>query len=144
MDLSTPNWPFLGAIPRPTDAKSESCLLEGSVPVSGVYLLWDSNGQLVYVGQSADIARRLTEHRKEGTKPFLRATFFPVADHSDRLRVESILILCALPPYNRHCTIGIAGGTDPAGVRRAYDYHLRYPTRRAAKEKTGRKTSKRK
>ncbi len=100
-------WPLLDNIPPPFCFEGEALLAAHGV-VGGVYLLWDLGGNLVYVGQSFDIANRLSQHRKEGTKEFHRATWIAVADKALRLRYEGILILASCPPYNRSIQLGLA------------------------------------
>lgn len=133
-------WPLLESLPRLADALSEAVLRARPGVVPGVYLLWRA-GELVYIGHSGDIARRLAQHRKEATKVFDRATFFDVPDHSLRLRTESVLILAALPAYNRHVSVGIAG---PAGARHCYDYQLRFTGAPRAKAPAARARRRRK
>lgn len=89
---------------------SESALPERFI-VSGVYVLLNLAGAPVYVGQSSDILRRLEEHRlgtealargyETKPKDFHRALYQPIADLSDRLRLEGILILALTPHLNR-------------------------------------------
>ncbi len=117
--MSTENaWPVLAAVPNPHDFLPEKSL-NGQVQ-PGVYLLYDLDGTVSYVGQSCDVARRLDEHR--GTKPrylqlfetaakdFHRAVWWPCADPHDRLRIEGILILALTPRYNRALSLRITPG----------------------------------
>lgn len=101
------SWPLLQALPQPSEFKSESLLQSEPGPVSGLYCLWDLDDTLVYIGQSKDIAERLDTHRFEGKKKFHRATYYPVADPSTRLRMEGILILASASRSNRSVSIGI-------------------------------------
>lgn len=99
-------WPVLGFVPRPANFKPEH-ELEKSRVVAGVYLLCQGDLEHpVYVGQSLDLVRRWQEHRDQGTKHFDRIFWYPVGTQSDRLRVESILMLALSPRYNRLLCVG--------------------------------------
>lgn len=116
--MSSTTWPVLAAVPTPADFLSEDALSGQIQP--GIYLLYDLDGTVSYVGQSCDVARRLDEHR--GTKPsyaqlfetaakdFHRAVWWPCADPHDRLRIEGILILALTPRYNRALSLRITPG----------------------------------
>jgi hypothetical protein len=99
-------WSRAGIIPAPCDFRTEECLCEGPLPDAGVYLLLDGS-EVVYVGQSGDIAGRVRTHRREGKKCFERAVWFPVFGGSERLRVEGILILLLTPKHNRSVALGL-------------------------------------
>jgi len=104
MKHNSSTWPVLALLPSPGTFRPESDL-----PTSGqggVYLLVDDEGEIQYIGQSWDIHERIRTHRREATKPFTRVFWYPVADHSDRLLFESLLILCARPRCNRSVTVG--------------------------------------
>lgn len=125
-------WPTIAALPQPTQFRAESALHGASGPVSGLYCLWGVDSALVYVGQSTHLQRRLSEHREDARKPFLYATWYPVADWHTRLQLEGILILAALPTHNRLLYLGIS----PSGV---YEVGYRTPVPkegRAPKAKT--------
>lgn len=98
------------SLPDPGPLREASFL--GSAPTPGVYLLLDEAGAVVYVGQSADVARRLSDHRREKTKAFHSALFYLEECQKSRLRLEAILILQYLPGYNRAVALGIT----PEGV----------------------------
>lgn len=71
--------------------------------IAGVYFLFDGK-EIVYVGQSADIFRRIYEHssgRAKGEKKkFDTWEYFEIADEAERLRAEHLLILALRPKYN--------------------------------------------
>lgn len=58
---------------------------------SGVYFLWGATGELVYIGQSKDVAKRVAMHRKKPPAPFYRATYIKV-QHPWQLAVERLYI----------------------------------------------------
>lgn len=74
----------------------------------GVYLLYD-RGQLVYVGQTGNLFRRVSQHRAEGTKTFDRVRVYHEDDLVSRLRIEGILMLIHLPRYNHALLLGLDG-----------------------------------
>lgn len=71
--------------------------------VSGIYFLFDGDN-IVYVGQSADIYRRIYEHSsgraKGDKKTFDSFEFFEVDDEQERKRMEALLIRLMRPKYN--------------------------------------------
>lgn len=63
-----------------------------------VYILWQ-NEQMVYIGQTTDLARRISEHRE--TKNFeYFSVYMHIEDEYNRLKVEEILIKKHKPKYN--------------------------------------------
>ena len=74
--------------------------LNGMSAVSGVYFLLRDD-ELVYIGQSVNVANRIAAHCGEGTKQFNRACFIPV-DRTDLNLVESALIALFWPEHNKH------------------------------------------
>ena len=71
--------------------------------IAGVYFLFDGK-EIVYVGQSADIFRRIYEHssgRAKGEKKkFDTWEYIEITDEAERFRVENFLILSLRPKYN--------------------------------------------
>jgi hypothetical protein len=65
---------------------------------AGVYFLFNDDWELVYVGQSADIEKRLTQHRKGLAWAFHGATAVPGDLMS---RIESAYIDALRPPLNQ-------------------------------------------
>jgi excinuclease UvrABC nuclease subunit len=57
-------------------------------PASGVYRLWDC-GEMVYVGQSKDIRRRIVAHRRD--KVFNRAEYMTPTQNYRRVEAHFIL-----------------------------------------------------
>lgn len=98
-------WSALAALPQPDSFRAESALPTGTI-ASGVYVLRDLAGEVVYVGQSCDIARRLTEHRLRGEITFHRAEWCPCLSWHERLRIEGVLILALSPRHNRGLALG--------------------------------------
>lgn len=97
--------------------------------LSGVYLL-SSRGNIVYVGSSIDIPRRVSCHRS--TKKYDRVFWIPVRQES-LLRYESVLIRFFQPDYNstHYCDyfgddnsvlveLGLPSYADEAAVVRKY------------------------
>ena len=71
--------------------------------IAGVYFLFDGK-EIVYVGQSADIFRRIYEHssgRAKGEKKkFDTWEYIEIPDEAERFRAEHLLILALRPKYN--------------------------------------------
>ena len=66
------------------------------VVTEGVYFLFD-NKQLVYIGESDNIYRRIGQHIYDGTKKFDSFEIFPC---NDRKKLEGFLIRTLKPKYN--------------------------------------------
>ena len=96
-------WPVLSALPSPSQFRKTDTLGPGE---AGLYLLLQGD-VIVYIGQSSDVRNRLQQHRAEGKKQFDGSVWFPCINVGDRLRYEGILILAAVPRYNRSCNLGI-------------------------------------
>lgn len=71
--------------------------------IAGIYFLFDGQ-EIVYVGQSSDIFRRIYEHssgRSKGkNKKFDTWEYFEINEESERLRTENLLISALKPKYN--------------------------------------------
>jgi hypothetical protein len=68
--------------------------------ISAVYLLWNE-GELLYVGQSYDVAQRIRTHKKEGRIPFTEYAYLAI--HPEvRTQMETHLINQYKPKYNRY------------------------------------------
>lgn len=70
---------------------------------SGVYLLLDADGEILYVGQSGDVPSRVRTHRRQQK---WRAAIdavkaYPLGDPDDRLTLETLIFLRYRPPHNR-------------------------------------------
>ena len=105
-EISARDWPYSHYVPKPNEFKEESELGKGQLPDPGVYILLQGE-EIVYVGQSGDIAGRLRTHRREGKKQFDAARWYPVWSGSERLRAEGVLILLCAPRYNRAIALGL-------------------------------------
>ena len=68
----------------------------------GIYFLYDK-GELVYIGTSDNLYRRIGQHIAEKAKVFDRFELYPT---TDRIRLEGFLIKMFKPKYN------VASGTD--------------------------------
>ncbi len=68
----------------------------------GVYFLYDKT-ELVYIGQSDNLYRRIGQHIAEKSKIFDRFEIYPT---TDRMRLEGFLIDMFKPKYN------LTGGKD--------------------------------
>lgn len=79
-----------------------------NVVEEGVYFLYDKN-ELVYIGQSDNLYRRIGQHIAQKEKVFDRFEIYPT---SDRIRLEGFLIKIFKPKYNisMGADCGILGG----------------------------------
>lgn len=82
--------------------------MDRSFSKSGVYVLFD-RGKAVYVGQSANVLRRVGEHISDRRKRFCSVAFVPCTT-LNRLWFESHYITHFKPIYN----------LDPASAPRPY------------------------
>lgn len=73
-----------------------------NVVKEGVYFLYDKD-ELVYIGQSDNLYRRIGQHIADGVKTFDRFELYPT---NDRIRLEGFLIRMFKPKYN------ISSGAD--------------------------------
>ena len=71
--------------------------MEQYVPPQGVYFLYN-NRQLVYVGQTNDILRRISEHSK--SKRFDDWRYVECDNETTREALECLLIYMLKPKYN--------------------------------------------
>lgn len=76
----------------------------------GVYAYWDAEGTLLYIGQSGDVKgrRRAHERTKKWGDQIATALYCPLADASERLIAETVLILRHFPKHNRSVKLGIS------------------------------------
>lgn len=75
------------------------------VITDGVYFLYDGD-ELVYIGESDNVFRRIGQHIAQNTKSFTR---FEVYATKDRKRLEGFLIRALKPKYN------VSYGAQPDG-----------------------------
>ena len=74
-------------------------------PPGGVYVLRD-NGEVVYVGKTNDIFRRISEHSRGGQKhgishkKFTDWEYFRLENEEQRKILEALLIVYLHPKYN--------------------------------------------
>lgn len=86
----------LNSVPRPeTWIMAEANALARSPFSPGNYCLWQRD-EIVYVGETKNIHRRLQDHLRDVDKPFDRASWLVV--HGPERRVIEKLILCAYAP----------------------------------------------
>lgn len=71
----------------------------------GVYVLLDSTGAAVYVGETGCLRTRLRAHRRD--KTFASVRLHPVSDPSERLALETAAILLHRPPKNRSVMLNL-------------------------------------
>ena len=95
----------------------------------GVYFLYDKD-ELVYIGQSDNLYRRIGQHIAEGKKKFDRFELYPTGD---RIRLEGFLISMFEPKYNiargADCVFGRTIGADifpDLSVKEAIDKYDSY------------------
>jgi hypothetical protein len=72
--------------------------MEQYKPPQGVYFLYN-DGELVYVGQTNDIFRRISEHSRS-KKRFTWWQYFEINDENLRKAIEYMFIRVAKPKYN--------------------------------------------
>ncbi len=119
-------------LPNLDEFKSES-LLEASEATPGIYVLQDVAGDVVYVGQSGDVRRRLAQHRAEGKKAFRHASFYPIDDLAARLRIEGALTLLLHPEYNDAVLLGLRNPIS--GGRRVWEWDRQRVYRRPSRKR---------
>lgn len=87
---------------------------------SGVYALF-SGDKIVYVGESKDVYRRISEHtfgrRKTPPKIFDYWEYIEVDDDWNRRRLESAMIAFFQPYYNDHWANGFCSSEDKRIVK---------------------------
>jgi predicted GIY-YIG superfamily endonuclease len=69
----------------------------------GVYFLLDDD-KIVYVGISADILRRIKQHKDMG-KIFNNVKYIPVQNYTEAVKLEHNLINLYKPQYNKNTTM---------------------------------------
>lgn len=92
-----------------------------SKPVPGVYLLFNELDQLLYVGQSLDMGKRIVQHRSKKEIPFCSARWLDIycEDRGQLCAIERVLICAYHPPYNVFSSMGLKDYSDPHGLDRA-------------------------
>ena len=68
--------------------------------LQGVYLLLSKEHQVVYVGRSKDMRRRINNHLKDSKKPFSHISVFIIESQLAMERMESAMINIHNPPLN--------------------------------------------
>ena len=96
----------------PTDPPSRIPLSKASsYPVGGVYGLWSDAGELLYVGQTASVAGRLVQHRKDPKKSEAVTFCFVAIDKLlERLVTETVEIVRWRPRLNKAVLLRVSSG----------------------------------
>jgi len=68
---------------------------------SGVYMLYDKNNDLIYIGHTQNINQRLQQHCKNDNKDWIYARVILIDDKEHRLIMEKLLIAYMNPIYNK-------------------------------------------
>ncbi len=68
--------------------------------ICGVYILFDDDDDILYIGQSLNIAKRLEQHKKNKIIPFTWMIYLEI-DPEFREDMEAALINIRQPKYNR-------------------------------------------
>ena len=69
---------------------------------SGVYMLYDKNDDLIYIGHTQNINQRLQQHCKNDNKDWSYARVILIDDKEHRLIMEKLLIAYMNPIYNKN------------------------------------------
>lgn len=82
---------------------------------SGVYILKDAAGLVLYVGQSHNICHRVDTHRrtKSWGKQIAEVVWVPQVNPEQRLITETLLIFKLRPAHNRWIKLGLKKGAVP-------------------------------
>jgi predicted GIY-YIG superfamily endonuclease len=82
--------------------KEQSIKVEEAFFLSGIYYLVNSGYGIVYIGESGDIMKRISQHLSEGKKEFDRFTFevYPNSTREERRVYEMEAIKKFKPVYN--------------------------------------------
>ncbi len=68
---------------------------------SGVYMLYDKNDYLIYIGQSKNINQRIQQHCKNENKDWSYAKVILIDNKEHRLIIEKLLIAYIKPSNNK-------------------------------------------
>lgn len=103
----------------PVDPPSRKPLREASLYCCGaVYGLWSDAGELIYVGQTQNLAARLAQHRTDRKKREAVAFSFVAIDSLDRrLEVETVEIVHRRPRLNQAIMIRLCKDGTLAEIR---------------------------
>ncbi len=79
--------------------------------LGGVYFLWSDGGELLYVGQSGNIAARMAQHAKDPRKAAVASVSYVREEELDRrLELETIYVVHFRPPLNKAVLIRVSKG----------------------------------
>jgi hypothetical protein len=81
---------------------------------SGVYMLYDKNDDLIYIGHTQNINQRLQQHCKNDNKDWIYARVILIEDKEHRLIMEKLLIAYMNPIYNKNspCCLNVSFNLD--------------------------------
>jgi hypothetical protein len=81
---------------------------------SGVYMLYDKNDDLIYIGHTQNINHRLQQHCKNDNKDWIYARVILIEDKEHRLIMEKLLIAYMNPIYNKNspCCLNVSFNLD--------------------------------
>lgn len=70
---------------------------------SGVYLLYNEDDEIIYVGQSGDVPARVKTHKRRQAwrTEISYASAYLIASEDDRLTLEALIFLRERPRHNR-------------------------------------------
>lgn len=87
----------------------EACDLSAAPVYEGVYIFATEDHDILYIGETNCARRRFSEHSKTKRwwKDVARAYFLEFESRSERLTVETVMILREKPRHNRTVRIGI-------------------------------------
>lgn len=72
--------------------------------VGAVYFLYDADRELLYVGETGDLHKRLVRHRENGQIAFSYFAHLPCDNRAERIKTEAHYLERYQPPYNKEGT----------------------------------------
>lgn len=97
--------------------------------IGAVYMLYNEDGALIYIGQTQNLRLRLNEHCKNENKDWNYAYIIPISHREHRLFVESIFIKNLKPLNNKSC-----GSTELQKYKYTYLHDLQRNLNEANKQ----------
>lgn len=103
----------------PVSESSRRPLVEAPLfPIGAVYGLWSDAGELIYVGQSGNLAARLAQHKQDAKKAEAVTFSFVAIDGLDqRLEIETIEIVRRRPRLNQAILLRLCKNGSLAEIR---------------------------
>lgn len=111
--------------------------LDSAPEIPGIYFILSDDNVILYVGQTSNFRRRMRQHERKGTfRPTelwlpKRARVYPLSDHQERLRLETVYIVSLLPPLNKALMLTV--GKKLSEIR----WRKKGSSKRKAKRKKG-------